>query len=49
MTEHIMWEEENTDSWMIEADDSWFTEFARKYYVVESILHDIIEKVCSMS
>ena len=23
-TEHIMWEEEDNDVWMIEADDSWF-------------------------
>ena len=49
MTEHIMWEEEDTDSWMVEADDSWFADFANKYYVVEYILDDIIKEVCSMS
>ena len=27
MTEHIMWEEEDNDVWLIEADDSWFPDF----------------------
>ena len=26
-TEHIMWEEEDNDVWLIEADDSWFPDF----------------------
>ena len=43
-----MWEEEYTDTWMIEADDSWFDDFINKLYDVESILDDIIKKVCSI-
>ena len=47
-TDNIMWEEED-DAWMEEADDSWFTEVAILYYVVETILNDILNKVCHMS
>ena len=49
MTGDITWEEEHTDSWMIEADDSWFADFVNTLYAIESILDDIMQKVCSMS
>ena len=47
-TEDIMWVEED-DVWMKEADDSWFAEIVIGYNVVETILNDILNKVCHMS
>ena len=39
-TDDIMWGEE---------DDSWFTEFVIAFDIVETILKDILNKVCHMS
>ena len=39
-TDNIMWGEE---------DDSWFTEFVIAFDIVETILKDILNKVCHMS
>ena len=47
-TDNIIWGEED-DAWMKEADDSWFTEFAIANDIVETILKDILNKVCHMS
>ena len=47
-TDDIIWGEED-DAWMKEADDSWFTEFVIAYDIVETILKDILNKVCHMS
>ena len=47
-TDDIIWGEED-DAWMKEADDSWFTEFVIAYDIVETILEDILNKVCDMS
>ena len=55
-TDNIVWGEED-DSWMSEADnfwmmeanDSWFTKIVIAYDIVETILEDILNKVCDMS
>ena len=58
-TDDIVWGEED-DSWMSEADDFWmmkaddsddssFTKFFMAYDIVETILEDILNKVCDMS
>ena len=47
-TDNIIWGEED-DAWMKEADDSWFTEFVIAYDIVETILKDILNKVCDRS
>ena len=39
-TDNIMWGEE---------DDSWFIEFVIAFDIVETILKDILNKVCHMS
>ena len=39
-TDNIMWWEE---------DDSWITEFVIAFDIVETILEDILNKVCDMS
>ena len=44
-----MWEEEDNDVWMIEADNSWFPDVIIGYNFVEAILNDILNKVCEMS
>ena len=55
-TDNIVWGEEDDswmseadDFWMTEADDSWFTKFVMAYDIVETILEDILNKVCDMS
>ena len=43
------WMSEADDFWMMEADDSWFTKIVMAYDIVETILEDILNKVCDMS
>ena len=47
--EDYSWMSEADDFWMTEADNSWFTKFVMAYDIVETILKDILNKVCDMS